>query len=129
MRHRIDGEIVSINDKINLNKNKKHNIEVVVDRLIINESAHERMTESIELALKIASGYIIINVLPQKEYLFSEHLSCIDCDVSMEEIVPRVFSFNSPYGACPKCDGLGSHMEVDPNLIVPDKNKVLFKEQ
>ena len=127
LRLRVDGEILSVNENIKLNKNKKHHIEVVVERLIVNDSVHERMTESIELALKIGSGSIIINVLPKNEYLFSEHLSCAGCDVSMEEIVPRIFSFNSPYGACHKCDGLGSHMEVDPNLIVPDKNKSLIQ--
>jgi len=85
------------------------------------------VTESIELALKIGSGTVIVNILPNKEYLFSEHLSCSSCDVSMEELVPRIFSFNSPYGACTQCDGLGSHMEVDPNLVVPDKNKSLIQ--
>jgi len=127
LRVRVDGDVMSVDDKIILNKNKKHTIEVVVDRLIIKEDIHERLTESIELALKIGSGLILVNELPNKEHLFSEHFACPDCEVSMEEMVPRMFSFNSPYGACPKCDGLGSHMEVDPNLIVPDKSKSLIQ--
>ena len=127
LRIRVNGEIFSINEEIKLNKNKKHSIEVVVDRLILNDSLDDRVTESIELALKIGSGTVIVNILPNKEYLFSEHLSCSSCDVSMEELVPRIFSFNSPYGACTQCDGLGSHMEVDPNLVVPDKNKSLIQ--
>ena len=127
LRVRVDGDVMSVDDKIILNKNKKHTIEVVVDRLIIKKDMHERLTESIELALKIGSGLILVNELPNKEHLFSEHFACPDCEVSMEEMVPRMFSFNSPYGACPKCDGLGSHMEVDPNLIVPDKSKSLIQ--
>ena len=127
LRVRVDGDVMSVDDKIILNKNKKHTIEVVVDRLIIKKDMHERLTESIELALKIGSGLILVNELPNKEHLFSEHFACSDCEVSMEEMVPRMFSFNSPYGACPKCDGLGSHMEVDPNLIVPDKSKSLIQ--
>jgi len=127
LRVRVDGDVISVDDKIILNKNKKHTIEVVVDRLIIKKDMHERLTESIELALKIGSGLILVNELPNKEHLFSEHFACPDCEVSMEELVPRMFSFNSPYGACPKCDGLGSHMEVDPNLMVPDKSKSLIQ--
>ena len=127
LRVRVDGDVMSVDDKIILNKNKKHTIEVVVDRLIIKKAMNERLTESIELALKIGSGLILVNELPNKEHLFSEHFACPDCEVSMEEMVPRMFSFNSPYGACPKCDGLGSHMEVDPNLIVPDKSKSLIQ--
>ena len=127
LRVRVDGDVMSVDDKIILNKNKKHTIEIVVDRLIIKKDIHERLTESIELALKIGSGLILVNELPNKEHLFSEHFACPDCEISMEEMVPRMFSFNSPYGACPKCDGLGSHMEVDPNLIVPDKSKSLIQ--
>ena len=127
LRVRINGVVMSINDKMNLNKNKKHTIEVVIDRIVLKENAYERLTESIELALKVGSGLVIINELPNKEHLFSEHFSCPSCEVSMEELVPRAFSFNSPYGACQKCDGLGSHMEVDPNLLVPDKTKSLIQ--
>ena len=127
LRLRVDGDVMTVDDKIILNKNKKHTIEVVVDRLIMKEGIHERLTESSELALKIGSGLILVNELPNKEHLFSEHFACPDCEVSMEEMVPRMFSFNSPYGACPKCDGLGSHMEVDPNMVVPDKSKSLIQ--
>ena len=82
---------------------------------------------TIELALKIGKGLIIVNELPDKKHLFSENFACPDCELSMEELAPRMFSFNSPYGACLKCDGLGSHMEVDPNLVVPDKSKSLIQ--
>ncbi len=127
LRLRIDKEIFSINQKLNLNKNKTHSIEVVIDRLKINDSIYDRLTESVELALKIGKGLLIINQLPNKEFLFSEEFSCPDCEVSLEEVVPRMFSFNSPYGACEVCDGLGSHMEVDPNMVVPDKSKSLIQ--
>ena len=127
LRIRVNGQIFSINEKLEINKNKKNSIEVVIDRLILNENINDRITESIELALKIGKGNLIVNALPKKEYLFSEHLACPNCDISMEEIAPRMFSFNSPYGACPQCDGLGSHMEVDPNLIVPDKTRSLIQ--
>ena len=116
---------MSVNEKIRLNKNKKHSIEVLVDRIVVNPNILDRITESVELALKLGNGLIIINELPSKEYIFSENFACPDCQISMEEIVPRMFSFNSPYGACETCDGLGSHMEVDPNMVVPDKGKSL----
>ena len=127
LRIRVNGEVMSIEDTIQLNKNKKHTIEVVIDRLILKDKIHERLTESIELALKIGHGLVVINELSNREHLFSEHFACPICEVSMEELVPRMFSFNSPYGACQKCDGLGSHMEVDPNMIVPDKSKSLIQ--
>ena len=127
LRVRVDGNIMTVDDKIILNKNKTHTIEVVVDRLIMKKGIHDRLTESIELALKIGKGLIVVNELPNKKHLFSEHFACPDCELSMEELVPRMFSFNSPYGACSKCDGLGSHMEVDPNLVVPDKYKSLIQ--
>ena len=127
LRVRVDGDVYSVDDKIILNKNKKHTIEVVVDRIQIKKKIQDRLTESVELALKIGSGLIVVHELPNKEHIFSEHFACPDCEVSMEEMVPRMFSFNSPYGACPKCDGLGSHMEVDPELIVPDKTKSLIQ--
>tara|TARA_B100000959_G_scaffold35141_1_gene33560 strand:+ start:1801 stop:4632 length:2832 start_codon:yes stop_codon:yes gene_type:complete len=127
LRMRINGKIFSIDQKQDLNKNKKHSIEVVIDRLILNNKIKERLTESIELALKVGSGLVIINELPNKEHVFSEEFACPDCEVSIEEIVPRMFSFNSPYGACEVCDGLGAHMEVDPNMVVPDKSKSLIQ--
>ena len=127
LRARIDGKVYGIDDKIKLEKNKKHTIEVVVDRLIIEGDYQERLTESIELALKIGSGLIIVHELPKKDHLFSEHFACPHCEVSLEELSPRMFSFNSPYGACPNCDGLGSHMEIDPELVVPDKTKSIIQ--
>ncbi len=129
VRLRVNGETISIAsaEKLNLEKNKKHNIEVIVDRLILKENISERLNESVELALQVGEGLIIIKELPDKEYLYSENFSCPKCIISLEEIVPRIFSFNSPYGACKKCDGLGSHMEIDPNIIVPDKSKSLIQ--
>ena len=127
VRIRVDGEIVALSDGITLEKNKKHNIEIVIDRLIINNKVKERLTESIELALKVGEGIVIINALPNKEHIFSEKFACSSCQISFEEIAPRMFSFNSPYGACKKCDGLGSHMEVDANMVVPDKTKSLIQ--
>ena len=127
LRVRVDRKVYGIDEKFNLEKNKKHTIEVVVDRLIIEDDYQERLTESIELALKIGSGLVIIHELPDKDHLFSEHFACPHCEVSLEELSPRMFSFNSPYGACPHCDGLGSHMEINPELVVPDKTKSLIQ--
>jgi len=127
LRVRIDNQIKNIDDKIQLNKNKKHTIEIVVDRLILDEDYMDRLTESVELALKIGKGMIIIHELPDKDHLFSEHFSCPHCEVSMEELSARMFSFNSPYGACSNCDGLGSHMEIDPEMIIPDKTKSIIQ--
>ena len=127
IRLRINGEVISLNEDIKLNKNQKHSIEVVVDRVVISPKVYDRITESVELALKLGKGLVIINELSNKEHIFSENFACPECEISMEEIVPRMFSFNSPYGACQICDGLGSHMEVDPNMIVPDKTKSLIQ--
>ena len=127
VRVRINGEVVALGDGIQLEKNKKHTIEIVIDRLIINKKVKERLTESVELALKVGEGVVIINELPNKEHVFSEMFACSNCQISLEEIAPRMFSFNSPYGACKKCDGIGSHMEVDPNMVVPDKTKSLIQ--
>ena len=127
IRIRVNGKIHPIDKKLNINKKKKNTIDIVIDRILIKNNIKDRLTESIELALKIGKGLLIINDLSGREYLFSENLSCADCQVSFEEIAPRMFSFNSPYGACQICDGLGSHMEVDPNIIVPDKSKSLIQ--
>ena len=127
LRVRIDGEIKNIDDKIKLAKNKKHTIEIVIDRLILDEDYMERLTESVELALKIGSGMIIIHELPNNDHVYSEHFACPHCEVSMEELSARMFSFNSPYGACSNCDGLGSHMEIDPEMVVPDKTKSIIQ--
>tara|TARA_B100001013_G_scaffold339633_1_gene261881 strand:+ start:246 stop:3077 length:2832 start_codon:yes stop_codon:yes gene_type:complete len=127
LRARVDGEIISLNNITELGKNKKHTIEVVIDRLVIEKGCEERLTESVELALKIGSGLIIINELPDKDHLFSEHFSCPHCGISMAELTPRMFSFNSPFGACTHCDGIGSHMEINPELVVPDKTKSIIQ--
>ena len=99
----------------------------MVDRLVLEDDFKERLTESVELSLKIGSGLTIIHELPNIDHLFSEHFACPHCEVSMEELSPRMFSFNSPYGACTHCDGLGSHMEIDPELMVPDKTKSIIQ--
>lgn len=125
IRVRVDGKICEIDQRIKLDKNKKHNIEVVVDRLIIQSGIQERLTESVELALKIGSGLIIVGVNSETEHIYSENFACPDCGISYEDLAPRMFSFNNPYGACPTCDGLGTQMEIDPDLIVPDSSKSL----
>ncbi len=127
LRVRINGKVFSVDQKITLDKNKKHSIEVVIDRIILNNDIQDRLTESVELALKIGNGLIIVNQLPKKEIIYSEKFACPECQVSIEELVPRIFSFNSPYGACGVCDGIGSHMEIDPNILVPDKTKSLIQ--
>ena len=127
LRVRVDGKIHKLESEIKLEKNKKHSIEVVVDRLVLEGDYKDRLTESVELALKIGSGLIIVQELPKNDHLFSEHFSCPHCEVSMEELSPRMFSFNSPYGACTNCDGLGAHREVDPELVVPDKTKSIIQ--
>jgi len=122
VRVRVDGEIRELETEIKLDKYKKHNIEVVVDRLVIESKITSRLTESVETAIELASGYVLIDVIDGDEMFFSEHFACIDCGISYEELAPRMFSFNSPYGACPDCKGLGTTMEVDPDLVVPNKN-------
>ncbi|MBN2091445.1 excinuclease ABC subunit UvrA [candidate division KSB1 bacterium] len=121
VRVRVDGKIMDLNEEIKLEKNLKHNIEVVVDRLVVDDSIAIRLTDSVETALKLASGIVLVDVLGAQELLFSEHFACVDCGISYEELTPRMFSFNSPYGACPGCNGLSTTMEVDPELVVPNK--------
>ena len=121
LRVRVDGALKSLDEEIKLNKKIKHNIEVVVDRLKISAKIHQRLTESVEAALKMASGLVILDHIDEaSEKLFSEKLSCPHCNISYEELEPRLFSFNSPYGACPTCDGLGAKLEIDPRLLVPN---------
>jgi excinuclease ABC subunit A len=122
VRVRVDGEIRDLEDEIKLEKYKKHNIEIVVDRLVIDAQISSRLTESVETALQIASGIVLIHQIDGEELFFSENFACIDCSISYEELAPRMFSFNSPYGACQKCNGLGTIMEIDPDLVVPDTN-------
>lgn len=120
VRIRLDGEIVDINDEIKLEKNKKHSIEVVVDRIIVKEGMEKRLTDSIETALKLSEGLVIVDVIDGEEMLFSQKLACVDCGVAIEELSPRMFSFNSPFGMCPSCNGLGNYKKVDPELIIPN---------
>jgi len=120
VRVRVDGEVKDLASEIKLDKNKKHNIEVVVDRLVVENGIKTRLTDSLETALRQANGLVLIDIVGQKQILFSEHFACADCGISVEEMAPRMFSFNSPYGACEGCKGLGTTMEVDPELVVPD---------
>jgi len=122
VRVRVDGKIYDLSEEFQLDKNKKHTIEVVVDRLQIEQSENAtRLADSIETALKLGSGVVLIKILDSDELLFSEHFACVYCGISLGEIAPRTFSFNSPYGACPACTGLGCKLEIDPNLVIPDK--------
>lgn len=121
VRCRIDGEVVDLQDEIKLPKTKKHNIEVVVDRLVIKDGIQSRLTDSVETATKIGNGLLIVDVNGESEELFSLNYACPEHGVSIEEMSPRMFSFNNPFGACKKCDGLGTFKEIDPDLIIPDK--------
>ena len=121
VRCRIDGEIVDLQDEIKLSKTKKHNIEVVVDRLVIKDGIQSRLTDSVETATKIGDGLLIVDINGESEELFSLNYACPEHGVSIEEMSPRMFSFNNPFGACKKCDGLGTFKEIDPDLIIPDK--------
>ena len=121
VRCRIDGEIVDLQDEIKLSKTKKHNIEVIVDRLVIKDGIQFRLTDSVETATKIGNGLLIVDVNGESEELFSLNYACPEHGVSIEEMSPRMFSFNNPFGACKKCDGLGTFKEIDPDLIIPDK--------
>ena len=121
VRCRIDGEVVDLQDEIKLSKTKKHNIEVVVDRLVIKDGIQSRLTDSVETATKIGNGLLIVDVNGEGDELFSLNYACPEHGVSIEEMSPRMFSFNNPFGACKKCDGLGTFKEIDPDLIIPDK--------
>ena len=123
IRARVDGEMKDLEENITLNKNKKHNIEIVIDRLVMKEDIRSRLTGSVETALKLSSGLVIIDVVGDKELLFSQNYTCIDHpDVNIPELSPRMFSFNSPFGACPTCTGLGKFRKIDPDLVVPNKD-------
>ncbi|GBF10596.1 excinuclease ABC subunit UvrA [Tepidibacillus sp. HK-1] len=125
VRVRVDGEVLDVSEEIKLEKNKKHTIEVVVDRIILKPDIQTRLADSLETALQMADGKVIVEIIGEEELLFSQKLACPICGFSMDELSPRMFSFNSPYGACPTCDGLGSKMEVDPDLVIPDPKKTL----
>ena len=128
VRVRVDGSLYELTEEIKLEKNKKHNIEIVVDRIIIRPDVRQRLTDSVETASALAGGLVICNVLQEdRDILFSQNYACEDCGVSIEELTPRMFSFNNPYGACPACTGLGSQLKVDPMLIVPDEDKSILE--
>ena len=120
VRVRIDGEVMDIGEDIQLKKNEKHTIEVVIDRLVVREGMESRLADSLETALKLGEGVAYVQIVGGELLMFSENFACVDCGISLPEITPRMFSFNNPYGACPVCTGLGSHMEFDEELVVPD---------
>lgn len=126
VRARIDGKIYELSDDIELDRKKKHEIELVVDRLVIKEDIRSRLTESVETALKHADNLVLIDVVGQKTILYSTNYACPHCGFSFPELSPRMFSFNNPFGACPECSGIGYLMKMDPDLIIPDKNKTLY---
>jgi len=124
VRIRVDGTILDINEEINLDKNKKHTIEIVVDRLIVRPDIQKRLTDSIETVLRLSGGMLLVDIVGKEELLFNQNFSCSDCGISIEELTPRMFSFNNPYGACPVCSGLGTFMKIDPDLVI-DRSKSL----
>jgi len=123
VRVRVDGEVRDLSEEIKLEKNKKHSIEVVIDRIVVKEGIQSRLADSLETALRLAEGRVLVDIIGEEELLFSQNLACPVCGFSMPDLEPRMFSFNSPFGACSKCDGLGSQLEVDPDLVVPDPSK------
>ncbi|MEK4963620.1 excinuclease ABC subunit UvrA [Weizmannia sp. FSL K6-3076] len=125
VRVRIDGEMLDLGEEIELDKNKKHSIDIVVDRIVVKDGIEPRLADSLETALKLADGRVVIDVIGEEELLFSEHLACPICGFSIDKLEPRMFSFNSPFGACPECDGLGAKLEVDPSLVIPDASLTL----
>lgn len=125
VRVRVDGQIMDINDPIQLEKNKKHTIEVVVDRIILKEGVEKRLADSLETVVALSKGLALVDVIGGDEILFSQNMACSQCGVSIEELTPRMFSFNSPYGACPECDGLGTLMKIDHKLVIPDERRTI----
>ena len=122
VRCRVDGSLYDLTEEIELDKNKKHNIEIVVDRLVIKEDIARRLTDSVEVASNLAGGLVVINIVGEdRDIMFSQNYACEDCGISIEELSPRMFSFNNPFGACPTCTGLGSQLKVDPDIIIPNK--------
>ncbi|MBQ2323272.1 MAG: excinuclease ABC subunit UvrA, partial [Oscillospiraceae bacterium] len=123
VRVRVDGSMYDLGEEIRLDKNKKHNIEIVVDRLILRPDVVHRLTDSAETAAALTGGLVLVNVLQEeRDILFSQNYACEDCGISIEELTPRMFSFNNPFGACPECTGLGSQLKVDPELIIPNRS-------
>ncbi len=127
VRARIDGEMYELGeDEIKIDKKKKHNVDIVVDRLVIKEGIRSRLTESVETAMKYANNLVTIDIPGKEEKIYSQNYACPDCGISFEELSPRMFSFNNPFGACPECTGIGYLMRIDEDLIIPDKNKTLY---
>lgn len=125
VRVRVDGETYDVSEVPELEKNKRHDIAIVIDRIVVKEGVRSRLFDSIEAALRLADGYVLIDVIGEEEMLFSEHYACPYCGFTVGELEPRLFSFNAPFGACPDCDGLGVKLEVDIDLVIPDKTKTL----
>ena len=127
VRARVDGSLYELDEEIKLEKNKKHSIEIIVDRLIIRPDIRQRLTDSVETAAKLSGGLVIVNLLrEEKDLSFSQNYACEDCGICMEELTPRMFSFNNPFGACPTCTGLGNQLKADPAIIVPDGSKSIL---
>ncbi|MCL5935078.1 MAG: excinuclease ABC subunit UvrA [Firmicutes bacterium] len=127
VRVRVDGQVMEVGEEIKLEKNKKHSIEVVIDRIALKADIQQRLADSLETALKLSGGMVLVDIIDREELIFSQNFACVDCGISLDEIAPRMFSFNSPYGACPDCTGLGIKMEVDPDLVIPDRNKSIWE--
>ena len=128
VRVRVDGSLYDLTEEIPLDKNKKHSIEIVVDRLVIRSDIHRRLTDSVEIASNLAGGLVVVNIVGEdRDILFSQNYACEDCGISIEELSPRMFSFNNPYGACPTCTGLGSQLKADPDLIIPDRSRSILE--
>ena len=127
VRLRVDGQVLDINEDIVLDKNKKHNIEIVVDRLIIRKDIQKRLVDSLETVLQLSGGVVIIDVIGKEEILLSQNFACSDCGISIEELTPRMFSFNNPFGACPTCTGLGNLLKIDPDLVIPNRSLSLVE--
>jgi len=126
VRARIDGKMYEISDDIEIDRKKKHNIDIIVDRLVVKEDIRNRLTESVETALKYANNLVTIDAVNIGEKIYSQNYACPDCGISFEELSPRMFSFNNPFGACQTCTGIGYLMRMDEELIIPDKNKTLY---
>ena len=128
VRVRVNGEMFDLSEEIELEKNKKHSIEVIVDRIVVKAGGETRLADSLETALGLGEGKVIIDVIGEEELLFSQNHACPQCGFSIDTFEPRMFSFNSPYGACTDCDGLGSKLEVDPELVIPDWSLTLNED-
>ncbi|MBQ4545129.1 MAG: excinuclease ABC subunit UvrA [Oscillospiraceae bacterium] len=126
VRARVDGSMYDLSESIKLEKNKKHNIEIVIDRLVIKDGIETRLSDSIETASTLSGGLVLVDVIGDRELMFSQNYACDDCGISIEELTPRMFSFNNPHGACPECTGLGTLLKVDPDMIIPDKSKSIL---